>query len=292
MFGSKKQRIVIISIIVLLILALLAYLKLIRDEVKDVISEAPVTEEIKSEIIGKSVEGRPIEAYYFGDGEKRVLLIGGIHGGYEWNSVALAYQFIDYFSSSTDKIPSGIRVAIIPSLNPDGVFAVLGKEGRFTVTEAINATSTKLGRFNARDVDLNRNFDCKWKPESMWKGNRVSAGASVFSEPEAVALRDFVAKFKPNVAVFWHSQANAVYASACHSGILPETLSVMNAYSVASGYNAVKTFDAYEVTGAAEDWLASIGIPAVTVELKTHEDVEWVKNLAGVNALFNLYRKP
>lgn len=292
MFGSRKQKAIIISVIVLLILALFAYLKLIRDEVENVAPVVVSPEKIKSELIGKSVEGRPIEAYYFGEGGKKILLVGGIHGGYEWNSVALAYQFIDYFTSMPDQIPKGVQVAIIPSLNPDGVFAVVRKEGRFTIADATMSTSTAVGRFNARSVDLNRNFDCKWKPESMWRGNRVSAGSAVFSEPEAAALRDFVVKFKPGVAVFWHSQANAVYASACLNGILPETLSVMNAYSIASGYSAVKTFDAYEVTGAAEDWLASIGISAVTVELKTHEDVEWAKNLAGVNALFNLYRQP
>lgn len=292
MFGSRKQTAIIISVIILLILALFAYLKLIRDEVENIAPTPTPSEETKSELIGKSVEGRPIETFYFGDGNRKILFVGGIHGGYEWNSVALAYQFIDHFTTSPDQIPKGVQVAIIPSLNPDGVFAVIGKEGKFTIADATSATSTKLGRFNAREVDLNRNFDCKWKPESVWRGNRVSAGPSVFSEPEAVALRDFVTKFKPNVAVFWHSQANAVYASACLNGILPETLSVMNVYSLASGYSAVKTFDAYEVTGAAEDWLASIGIPAITVELKTHEEIEWEKNLAGVNALLNLYRQP
>ena len=290
MFGSRKQKAIIISVIVLLILALFAYLKLIRDEAENVAPIIVSPEKTRLEVIGKSVEGRAIEAYHFGTGEKKILFVGGIHGGYEWNSVALAYKFIDYFTANLEKIPAGLEFVIIPSLNPDGVFAVVRKEGRFTIADATMSTSTAVGRFNAHNVDLNRNFDCKWKPESMWKGNRVSAGASVFSEPEAVALRDFVAKFKPSVAVFWHSQANAVYASACMNGILPETLKVMDTYSVASGYGAVKTFDAYEVTGAAEDWLASIGVPAITVEMKTHEDVEWEKNLAGVNALFSLYK--
>jgi hypothetical protein len=65
----------------------------------------------------------------------------------------------------------------------------------------------------------------------------------------------------------------------------------MNAYASASGYPAVDSFDAYEITGDAEGWLASIGIPAVTVELSTHEAIEWERNLAGVTALFDLYKK-
>ncbi|MEK7514514.1 MAG: hypothetical protein AAB587_01715, partial [Patescibacteria group bacterium] len=89
--------------------------------------------------------------------------------------------------------------------------------------------------------------------------------------------------------IFWHSQANAVYASECEKGILPETLDIMNAYSKASGYQSVKSFDSYEITGDAEGWLASIKIPAITVELKTHEAIEWERNLLGIKALLTYY---
>jgi hypothetical protein len=87
----------------------------------------------------------------------------------------------------------------------------------------------------------------------------------------------------------WHSQGDAVYASECENGILPETLSVMRAYATASGYTPHESFDAYPITGDAEGWLASIGIPAVTVELSTHETVEWEQNLRGVTALLEQY---
>ena len=224
----------------------------------------------KQEIIGKSVEKRDIVAYYFGNGERKILFVGGIHGGYEGNSVLLANKFMDYFSTNLEDIPKNLTVIIIPSINPDGVFAV--------------------SRFNANKIDLNRNFDCKWKPEGVWKGNIVSAGTAPFSEPETIALRDFVLKNNPDAVIFWHSQANAVYASECKDGILPETLNIMNAYSKASGYPSVKSFDSYEVTGDAEGWLASINIPAITVELKTHETIEWEGNLSGIKALFEYYK--
>ncbi|MEK7552922.1 MAG: M14 family metallopeptidase, partial [Patescibacteria group bacterium] len=147
------------------------------------------------------------------------------------------------------------------------------------------------GRFNANEVDLNRNFDCEWQPESTWRAKRVSAGTAPFSEPEAAALRDFVLKNNPAAVIFWHSQAGAVYASKCEAEILPETLEIMQAYATAAGYAAVKSFDHYAITGDAEGWLASLGIPAITVELQTHETVEWERNLAGVKALFAHYRQ-
>jgi hypothetical protein len=105
-----------------------------------------------------------------------------------------------------------------------------------------------------------------------------------------VAIRDFVLADKPAAAVFWHSQSGTVYASFCEGGILPQTSDIMNAYSRASGYKTSNTFDAYAVTGDAEGWLASIGIPALTVELTTHTAVEWEKNLAGIKALLVYYQ--
>ncbi len=59
----------------------------------------------------------------------------------------------------------------------------------------------------------------------------------------------------------------------------------MNVYADAAGYGKVEKFDAYPITGDAEGWLASIGIPAVTVEFESDTDTEWSRNLAGVKAV-------
>ncbi|MDO9592943.1 MAG: M14 family metallopeptidase [Erysipelotrichaceae bacterium] len=246
--------------------------------------------EYQHTIIGKSIEGRNINAYTYGKGGTHLIFIGGIHGGYEWNSILLAYQFIDYLEENFDVIPENLTITVIPSANPDGVYRVIGKEGRFTILDVpTNQQVNGTGRLNARDVDLNRNFDCNWKPKSTWRDAIVSAGSKAFSEPEAAAIRDFVLEYTPDGVIFWHSQANAVYASKCEAGILPNTLDIMNAYAQASGYTAVESFDQYDITGDAEGWLASINIPAITVELKTHETIEWEKNLAGIKALFKYY---
>ena len=242
-------------------------------------------------VIGTSVEGRDIEAYTYGNGLKHLLFVGGIHGGYEWNSVVLAYKFIEYLKENPDVIPANLTVTVIPSANPDGVYAVIGKEGKFTeddVPETTGAVGTS--RFNAHNVDLNRNFDCKWKSESMWRGEVVSAGTKAFSEPEAVAIRDYVLAYNTVGVIFWHSQSNAVYASECTEGILPTTRILMDIYAQSAGYPAVPVFDAYEITGDAEGWLASINIPAITVELKTHETIEWEKNLRGIKAVLEYYK--
>jgi predicted deacylase len=261
-------------------------------ETPAVVEETP-TPEIKTgpkyAVIGSSVERRNIETFTFGESDGGLLFVGGVHGGYEWNSTYLAYRMLDHLEANPGLLPEGVGVTIIPTLNPDGLFAVTGKEGRFTVDDVPDTTPPGEARFNANQVDLNRNFDCKWQPESSWKGNTVSAGSAAFSEPEAAALRDYVLTHKPKAVVFWHSQANAVYASECEAGILAGTREIMDAYGNAAGYKKVDVFDAYPVTGDAEGWLASIGIPAITVELSSHLTIDWDKNLAGTMAVVNSY---
>lgn len=240
-------------------------------------------------VVGTSVKGRPIDAYTYGSGSKHIVFVGGIHGGYEWNSTLLAFKFMEYFVAQPGSIPAGVSITIVPSANPDGLYKVVGTTEPFAASD-VDATDAEqaAGRFNANQVDLNRNFDCKWQPKSMWRGAEVNAGSAPFSEPEARAVRDLVLARKPVAVVFWHSQANAVYASECEGGILAQTRTSMTAYAQAAGYRAIDTFDAYAVTGDAEGWLASVGIPAITVELSSHESIEWDKNLAGVKALLAL----
>jgi len=243
----------------------------------------------RQSVIGLSIQGRNIEAYTFGSGAKELLFVGGMHGGYEWNSVLLAYQFIDYLKQNPDAVPGEVSVTVIPNANPDGVYKVVGKTGRFTAAEVPDGTNSD-GRMNARDVDLNRNFDCNWKAEGMWQNKTVSGGAAAFSEPEARAIRDYALTNKPAAVIFWHSKSGTVYGSGCGADMLPETTDIVNAYAKAAGYKTAPTFDSYAVSGDASDWLASIGIPAITAELATHESTEWDKNLAGIKAIFNYYQ--
>src|SRR3989344_4219617 len=51
-------------------------------------------------VIGKSIEGRDILAYHYGTGTKELLFVGGIHGGYEWNTALVAYELIGYLKAN------------------------------------------------------------------------------------------------------------------------------------------------------------------------------------------------
>jgi LysM repeat protein len=238
-------------------------------------------------IIGFSAGGRAIEVFSFGEGPNHVVFVGGIHGGQEWNTVLLAHEIIDYFNAYRDDIPAGVTVDIIPVANPDGLFLVTGSAGRFDPQWVVEPT--QRGRFNARGVDLNRNWDCDWSASARWGGRSVDPGSSPFSEPETRALRDYFLALSPRAVVFWHSMANLVAPGGCGgadggSGLLATT------YGEAAGY-PVGPFTAYEVTGDASAWLAGQGIPAIIVELATKDRSESGSNLAGVFAVLEQYRR-
>ncbi len=209
-----------------------------------------------------------------------------MHGGYEWNTILLAYRLIDYFGQNPDKIPETVTLHIIPSANPDGQFAVTGQDGRFAQSN-VDATADNFpGRFNGNGIDLNRNWDCQWQAAGVWRDQIIDAGPTPFSEPETQALRDFFLALQPVAVVFWHSAANGAYGAGCPD-LYPPAYALAKLYGSAGGYPVYELFDAYQVTGDASDWLARQNIPAITVELKTHEALDWEKNLAGVTAVLN-----
>ncbi len=259
----------------------------------DKIATSTINSNNSSEVvIGKSAGGLDIKAYHYGTGDTEILFVGGIHGGYEWNTVLVAYDLMDYLKINPNDIPANVKVTVIPVLNPDGLSKTVGTSSRFTLSNVpTSEADTILGRFNANNVDLNRNFDCDWQASAKWQTTTVSGGTGAFSEPEALAIRNYIMSQKPNAVIVWYSAAGGVFSSSCHNGVLPETKALTNAFAKASGYPAYEEFNFYEITGDMVNWLAKEKIPAISVLLTNHKDVEWSKNLLGIKAILNYYAK-
>jgi hypothetical protein len=297
-----KKTIIIGVVVVLLILGVYYFINSSKSVVVDMNQNVATTtidnitgtstENKLETVIGKSFNGNDITAYHYGTGETNLLFVGGIHGGYEWNTAAVAYKAMDYLAASSSTIPANVRVTVIPVLNPDGLSKVVGSTGRFELS-AVPATEAETipGRFNGNTVDLNRNFDCDWQAEGKWQNKTVSGGTAAFSEPEALALKNYVETLKPEAVVVWYSAAGGVFSSSCHNGVLPETKTLTNTFAKASGYPAYEEFNFYEITGDMVNWLAKEKIPAISVLLTNHKDLEWSKNQAGIQALLKYYKE-
>jgi|AntRauTorckE6833_2_1112554.scaffolds.fasta_scaffold01372_8 hypothetical protein len=241
-------------------------------------------------VIGSSVEGRDITAYEYGSGDTQLLFVGGIHGGYEYNTTLLSYDIINYLSANPDVVPDSVSVTVIPVLNPDGLYRIAGTTADdFTSADMPSLSETVPGRFNANEVDLNRNFDCNWQEESTWQSRSVSGGSAPFSEPESQAVRDYINTNTPDAVVVFYSAAGGVYSSNCSGPVLSESDELMDLYASASGYSAEGEFTAYEINGDMVNWMAEENIPAISVLLTNHQDVEWSRNRAGIDAIFERY---
>ena len=220
--------------------------------------------------IGYSVEGRAIIARRFGEGSRVLLLVGGMHGGWEANTVALMNELIAHFETRPEDVLPGMAVVLIPAINPDGLL-------RGRIPE---------GRFNANGVDLNRNWSCGWSAEAVWRNQRVNPGVTAFSEPETLALAEYIRGLQPAGVLFYHSAANGVYAGDCDSEIIPADSQAMSAIlGEAAGYDYGQPFTAYPVTGTAASWVDGQGIPSADVELQTSTDAEFERNLRGIMAV-------
>lgn len=239
------------------------------------------------EILGFSTLGWAIESYRIGDGPVRIAFIGGIHGGYEWNTILLAYRAVDHFGAHPEEVPDSVSLYIIPAANPDGLVALIGHAGPFSPDEV--PPDTTSGRFNGNRVDLNRNWDCRWAPTGVWRQQEVSAGTEPFSEAETRVLRDALIDPPVDAALFWHSAVPGVFPGGC-AGRFPEAERLATVYADASGYPFQATFTSYAVTGDATDWLSTRSIPAVSIELADHAHIDWDQNLAGIRAVMRHYQ--
>lgn len=260
-------------------------------------SDGEVVEEEKDEnslpegVIGVTSSGEPIEVKTFGTGSTDVLLVAGLHGGYSWNTILLAEEVMTYFAESTDVIPEDVTVHVVAMANPDGVMTAFEKKS-FSIEDgkALGEGERAQARFNSNNVDLNRNFDCKWQSTGVWRDTEVDAGDAPFSELETQALKKYIEKINPDVVVAYFSASGDVVASNCDGDILAETKNARDVYAKASGYTAKDTFGYYETTGDFVDWLRTVDVPAISVVLSTSDSIEWEKNKAGIEALLNLYK--
>lgn len=219
-------------------------------------------------VIGQSAGGRPIQGWRMGDGPHKLVLVGGLHGGWEGNSAALADLLLAHYRLNPGEVLPGVELIIIPAANPDG----------------LAAGSDLEARFNANGVDLNRNWGCDWSPTAYLQDNPINPGPEPFSEPETQALRDFFLAEQPDAVVFYHSFLAKVFVGSCGDGT-PSAAWLGTLLADATGYTYEREFTYYEVTGDATNWLADEGIPAAVIELATQTDPEFARNLPAVQAL-------
>lgn len=197
----------------------------------------------RREVLGTSVQGRPIEIEHFGQGTP-VLILGGIHGD-EVTSVDLTRNLIILLRARPE-FCAGKAVSIIEVANPDGYL--------------------KKTRTNSRGIDCNRNFPARnFKP-----GGAVGyrGGAAAASEPETRAILTAIAQIRPRLIISIHSIRNG---RQCNNYDGPSE-NIARVMSAQNGYPATPTIG-YPTPGSLGSYAGiDLQIPMVTLELPREQD--------------------
>ena len=217
-------------------------------------------------VIGYSVAGRPLEVFRFGNGADERLIVAGIHGGYEGNTIELADELIAYLDENPKVVPANMTLYILLALNPDGYARARGYEGRV----------------NDRGVDLNHNFPYRWKKEwdrdGCWNYLPTTGGTHAGSEPETIALMNFISSHDFDALISYHSAALGIFAGGLPPFAPSESLA--QALSDISPYSYPPYDTGCEYSGNLTDWASSVkGIPSVDIELKNHRDTDFDINI-------------
>lgn len=207
--------------------------------------------------IGQSVQGRRLSVAIVGyETESAVVVVGSIQGD-QPNTRELINFLVSDFEDDIERIPTDVAFHFIPTINPDG-----------------NASDE---RRNARNVDLNRNwdtFDWTTNPELPEGVVRGAGGSRPHSEPETQNLADYLLSLQrqdPNLrVVVWHasrrlSSGGHVYPGYTSKGLDREALALAWRYADVTSYAVKEDWEPYETTGELITWCAEEGIPAIDV---------------------------
>jgi protein MpaA len=151
--------------------------------------------------IGYTVEGREITVHANFDlaASPRLragtLLIGGTHG----NEPATVRVLEDFRQSPAWNALAPYATMFLPLANPDG--------------------AERGTRYNARGVDLNRNCGFNWRADC-----EEPPGSAAWSEPESVALRDFILNWQPAKIVSLHWALAEIDADGVQSTALAQAM--------------------------------------------------------------------
>lgn len=238
----------------------------------------PAAPTIETIDIGRSVEGRAIEATQIGDGEQLALVvIGAIHGD-EANTRSLVEGLIEHHSADPDTVSAESTLYIIPALNPDGL-----------------AANT---RQNANGVDLNRNWPTDdWQADAARTRGVVdgSGGSAPGSEPEVQALSQWLLKkIKPNTDEIWLLSYHSAYPP--DGGVQPgysvsgtpgpEAAQLAQNVAELTGYTYLKTWPSeHQFTGELIHWCDLNDIWAADVELPNKAPPDTVPDGASETTL-------
>lgn len=218
----------------------------------------------KLEVIGNSLEGRPILAIKISDHAEKheshepAILFNALHHAREVMTPEVATDIVDFLTSQYQKDAAVTKwvdqneIWIIPMLNVDGSSLVWSGQ--------------PMWRKNTRGgfgVDINRNYPTNWaacEGSSARRYSQTYRGPEAASEPETRAMMNFVAKIKPVFNISYHSYSELViYPYGC-DGQRAQNINIVEGIGKKMGalldYTPGTSWETlYSVDGSDIDWM-------------------------------------
>lgn len=192
------------------------------------------------EVVGISVQGRPIRARAFGHGPRVVLFVGGIHGD-EAEGAYTTGQLPAAFEAAG--LSDAVTLTILEDANPDG--RVVGTRG------------------NANGIDINRNF-----PATNFDAANPTNGGTPLSQPESRALVDVIDRIHPDLVMIAHSWAGDQFIN--FDGPARE---LAERFSASSGLPVEASTEFAPTPGSLGSYVGrDRGIPVLTIEVLKGSD--------------------
>ncbi|MEM7159036.1 MAG: M14 family zinc carboxypeptidase [Myxococcota bacterium] len=229
--------------------------------------------------VGTSLEGRPIRGLSItnpGPADRPVILVQGTQHAREWISTAASIYAAEQYASASsggylDNQLDQVVLVVVPVVNPDGY--------------TFSWEDERLWRKNRRDgigVDLNRNWGVAWGGDGASDEPEAPNyhGPNAFSEPETVAMRDFI-NADPNMIAlldvhsfgqlllypwgygFDNPPADALYVD------LAQDMSDAMFQVDSTWYQPIQSSELYPAAGNVIDWTYGVhGLHSITIELR------------------------
>ncbi|MCD4756818.1 MAG: peptidase [Arcobacteraceae bacterium] len=217
-----------------------------------------------------------------------MLYTGTIHAR-EWIGNELAVSFIDYLLKNYNTNPKILRTLrrntlyIVPCVNPDGF--------------EYSKSHFSFWRKNRRDngdgtfgVDLNRNFSVGYQKIKDTASN-VYSGPAPFSEPETMAMKNFVDTHENiTIAFDYHSQGNVFFPAHKFNHEMEVDGTDLNTICANMNFEIQKiTGRKYGIhrgkpptkliSGSGREYYYSKGIIAAVVEVGTRNIPDFMQNM-------------
>ena len=248
-------------------------------------------------MIGTSVLGNPIPYLKMGYGAKKVFYNAAFHAN-EWITTPVLLKFVEELAEAyatgqrlrtvdVNRLLKNVQLYVVPMVNPDGVDLVNGviwEPEILRKTKEIAAgypdIPYPLGwKANIRGVDLNLQFPAEWQMARRIKfaqgyttfAPRDFVGEGPLTEPESLAVYNFMLQNDFSLILAYHSQGEVIYWKFLDYEP-PRSREIALYFGAVSGYQVEETPLASGYAGYKDWFIQYYNRPGYTIEVGKGEN--------------------